>query len=280
MRDAHVALIQMATTEDVGTNIAAALARLDGLADSGARPDLVCLPEMFTFRPLGTRPVAEIGIPAGHGLAAELASRARRLDSYLVGTYVAEEADGTYSNACRVFNRSGELIGTHRKSHLFDAPGHAESAHVTAGERLSLVEADFGTFGLVVCYELRFPEIARTLALAGAECLVVPNSWPMDSSGPTPQELRTLLAATAIQNQAYVVHTNQTGRVAGLDLAGGSCVLDPRGHVVADAAGGGEQVLSGVLRGARVEEARAHRHLYAHRRPELYEPSAVARLRG
>ncbi|MFI9627413.1 carbon-nitrogen hydrolase family protein [Streptomyces sp. NPDC052042] len=280
MRDTRVELIQMATTQDVEANIASALARLDELADSGARPDLVCLPEMFTFRPLGSVPVTEVGIPGGHPLAAELAARARRLNSYLVGTYITEEADGTYANTCRVFNRSGELIGSYRKTHLFDAPGHAESAHVTAGERLCLVEADFATFGLVICYELRFPEIARTLALAGAECLVVPNSWPMDGSGRTPEELRTLLAATAIQNQAYVVHTNQTGRVAGLDLAGGTCVLDPRGHVVADAGGNGEQTVSGALRGAHVDEARAHRHLYAHRRPELYEPSAVARLRG
>ncbi|GLW99444.1 nitrilase-related carbon-nitrogen hydrolase [Microtetraspora sp. NBRC 16547] len=278
MRDINVALIQMATSLDVDANIGVALSRLDGLVASGARPDLVCLPEMFTFRALGSRRISEVGVHAGSGLAAELAARARRLGSYLVGTWIVDEGGGVYTNRCHVFSRGGDLVGGHRKTHLFDAPGHAESAYVTAGDRLSVVEADFGTFGIVVCYELRFPEVARTLALAGAECLVVPNSWPRDGAGRAREELGVLLAAAAVQNQAYVVHANQTGVVADLELVGGSCVIDPSGRLVASA-GERDRDLLARLDGTLVDEVRARRLVFAHRRPELYEPASVVRLK-
>lgn len=277
MRDAQVTAVQFGTGEDVDANIATALRMLDGLNEDGDQHDLVCLPEMLTFRPLGTRPTAEIAVPHTHRIRDELSVRARRLGSYLVAGYVMTGDDGRQYNVVDVFDRDGIRMGEHRKTHLFDAPGHDESSHVVPGDALTLVDADFGRVGLIVCYELRFPEIARTLALAGAELFVVPNSWPTDGRVRAGGDLSILLAATAVQNQAYVLHCNQAGPVGGLDLAGGSCVIDPKGARISDA-DGGDCVVTARIDGATMRDVRAARSVFAHRRPKLYHPDAVARL--
>lgn len=277
MRDARVTAVQFGTGTDVDANIATALRILDGLDEVGVQHDLVCLPEMLTFRPLGTRPTAEIAVAHTHRIRDELSIRARRLGSYLVAGYIMAGDDGRRYNVVDVFDRDGVRMGEHRKTHLFDAPGHDESSHVIPGDALTLVETDFGPVGLIVCYELRFPEVARTLAMAGAELFVVPNSWPADGRVRAGGDLSVLLAATAVQNQAYVLHCNQVGMVGGLDLAGGSCVIDPKGARIADA-GAGNCVVTARIDGATLRDVRAARSVFAHRRPELYHPAAVARL--
>ncbi|MFC5992978.1 carbon-nitrogen hydrolase family protein [Pseudonocardia hispaniensis] len=279
MEDVTAVAVQTSTGLDVGKNIETTLAHLDRLAEGRTRPDLVCLPEMFTFRALGARPTHEVAVRRESGLLDELSARARTLGSYLVAGYLVTDENGRVHNETQVLNRDGKLVGLHRKSHLFDAPGHDESAHVRPGDSLTVVRTDFGTFGIVVCYELRFPEISRTLALAGAEILVVPNSWPGDGTFCGEHDLSILLAAAAVQNQAFVVHANQVGTVGDLDLAGGSCVLDPRGRVV-KRAGCGPEIVTAWLDSGLLAETRSRRLVFNHRRPSLYDVAAVQSVSG
>ncbi|WGX97041.1 carbon-nitrogen hydrolase family protein [Nocardioides sp. L-11A] len=275
-RPVRVAAVQTEGGLDVERNVEGVRRQLVSLgADDGL--DLVVLPEMFMFRALGERPIEEVAVPADSEVDRWLAAEARRIGAHLVAGLLRREADGRVRNETVVLDRSGACVGRYHKTHLFDAPGNeAESRHVQAGDHLLVVDADFGTFGLVVCYELRFPEISRELAAAGAELLVVPNSWPTGGAARADEDLTLLLAATALSAQAPVVHANQVGRAGSLDLCGQTGVLSPRGCPVA-VAGPGVEIVVAELDLADVEATRRTRLVLEHRRPELYRPGAVRR---
>jgi predicted amidohydrolase len=276
----EVAALQFGTSLDVEENSARALKALYGLAALGRSLDLVCLPEMFTFRALGTPIDSDFATPAGSHLERQLAGWARAHHSFLVaGSYLRREADGRVYNSSLIFDREGRQLGVYRKTHLFDAPGHSESTWVTPGSHLATFNTEFAKVGVAICYELRFPEVARQLALAGCEIIVVPNSWPVDGTSMGNVQLETLLKGTALQNLSYILHCNQFGRVASLDLCGGSCVVDPKGEVVARASDR-EEALVHTVAIEYVEDVRRRRTTFLHRRPELYRPEAVVELAG
>lgn len=279
MGSTRVAVVQFGTTLDKRANIDKALSKLDELErTSGDGFDLVCLPELFTLRALSEPSLEEFNDfvePEGGSLQGELAKRAASLGAYVVaGSFLQRGNDGRVYNQSLVFDRSGRVIDRYRKTHLFDAPGHSESDRVAPGDGLLAFETDFGIVGVVICYELRFPEVARTLALAGASILAVPNSWPVDGVNLAADQLRVLLRGTALQNLCYVVHANQYGRVAGLDLCGRSCVIDPKGEIVAQASDM-EQTITTRIDPSFVRTMRAVRTTFRHRRPELYREEAV-----
>jgi predicted amidohydrolase len=279
MTDITVAALQFGTGLEPARNVERALASMDELRGGPEQFDLVCLPELFTFRALHTVEPGQIQRYAeapDSGLTERLAEHARALQTYLVaGSTLRRSDDGQVYNESLVFDRGGCVVATYRKTHLFDAPGHAESDHVAPGDRLVVFDSDFGRVGVVICYELRFPEVARTLALAGANVLAVPNSWPVDGINLGAGQLRTLLRGTALQNLCYVVHANQYGHVAGLDLCGRSCVVDPKGEIVGQASDRDGHAVVARLDLSFVEEIRKVRTTFSHRRPELYTTDAV-----
>ena len=132
---------------------------------------------------------------------------------------------------------NGDIAATYRKIHLFDVavdqgPSDTESARVTPGDRAVTAPLDGTTLGLTICYDVRFPELYRALALAGAEILTVPANFT-ERTGRDHWEV--LLRARAIENGAYVLAPAQTGG-AGPPAYGRSMVVDPWGTVVAQAA--------------------------------------------
>ena len=129
-----------------------------------------------------------------------------------------------------LIGRDGELLQSYRKTHLYDAFSSKESSSIAAGDRLmEPVATEFGKIGLFVCYELRFPEIARALTLKGADILIVPAGW---YAGPMKEEhWITLLKARAIENTVFICSSNQTGNA----FSGRSLIVDPMGAVLADA---------------------------------------------
>lgn len=281
MKEVSVAALQFGSTLDKQLNIERVLKLLDDLEASGARLDLICLPELFTLRAFDDVPdINDFIEPSNGPLEQELARRAAALGSYLVaGSFLRQEPSGDVHNESVVFDRDGSVLGRYRKTHLFDAPGHRESHVATPGDELVIFDADFGTVGIVICYELRFPEVARQLALAGASVLAVPNSWPIDGLTMASDQLRILLQGTALQNLCFILHANQFGRVGTLELCGRSCVVDPKGEIVLQASDS-EQVVVGRIDLDRVAEMRAKRTTFSHRRPELYRPESVRRLRA
>ena len=157
----------------------------------------------------------------------------------------AERApDGAVLNAATVVAPDGAVRGTYRKIHLF-SPGR-EDRHYRAGDAITLVDvpSDDGTWRIApaICYDLRFPELFRLAALAGAEVFTVGACWP----APRAAHRRALAVARAIENQAFVVACNRIGRDPNVDHAGDSFVVAPSGEVIAEA-GDAERVLEATL---------------------------------
>jgi deaminated glutathione amidase len=186
-------------------------------------------------------------------------ARSHRI-SVVAGMYeTAVESDRVYNTVVAV-DQSGEHIGSYRKIHLFDAFGFRESDTVRGGDEATLCfDLDGLRFGILTCYDIRFPELARLLIDEGAQVLLVPAAWP---NGPL-KELHwvTLVTARAIENTAYVV---AVGAANGM-YTGASLVIDPLG-VARVRAGESEELAFGDLSLARVLEARARVPSLQHRR--------------
>lgn len=156
----------------------------------------------------------------------------------------------------------GELLASYCKIHLYDAFSARESARVLPGtEEPPVVELDGTGVGLMICYDLRFPEVARSLAVRGAELIVVPSAW---AAGPLKEMHWKLLAsARALENTTYLAACSETSSVN----VGCSMLVDPLGVVVA-AAGVGPQLLFASVEPARIAAARRELPVLANRRYE------------
>ena len=168
----------------------------------------------------------------------------------------------------KVFNTvhlidNGRLAGVYRKLHLFSLLG--EDKAFDGGDSWLLAETSIGTVGVMICYDLRFPELSRRLAVEGAQVVCVPAQWPK----PRQEHWRTLLRARAIENQLFVVACNACGPIGKLDFFGMSMIIDPKGEVLAE---GGEAdcVITAPLDMQVMTDWRAQIPCFNDRRPELY----------
>ncbi len=270
-----VALVQLDATADVAANIAAAVALADEAAAGGAR--LVALPEYLQFRgpDNGFRASAR-PIPGPH--TEPFADVARRRGAWILVGSTAETSD----DPARPYNTSvliapdGSIAAAYRKIHLFDVaieagPTDTESARVMAGDRLVTADVDGVTIGLSICYDLRFPELYRALALAGAQILTVPANFT-ERTGRDHWEV--LLRARAIENAAYVLAPSQIGGPPGQPAFGRSMVIDPWGTVVAQAPDG-VAIIRADLDLDRVAAIRRQIPVLASRRSDAYRPDPV-----
>jgi predicted amidohydrolase len=271
-----VALVQLAATDDVAANIRTAVELADEAASGGAR--LVALPEYLQFRGPddGFRASAR-PIPGDH--TDPFADVARRRGAWILVGSIAESGD----DPARPYNTSvlvapdGSIAQTYRKIHLFDVaveegPVDTESARVTAGDRLALADVDGATVGLTICYDLRFPELYRALALAGAQILTVPANFT-ERTGRDHWEV--LLRARAIENAAFVLAPSQVFGPPGQPAYGRSMVVDPWGTVVAQAPDA-VSIVRADLDLDRVAALRRQIPVLANRRPETYTPDLAA----
>lgn len=234
----NVALIQMNSGASKDANVREALAAIDRAASTGAR--LIALPEVWTYLgdPSGNRAAAE-SIPGP--LTDLLAERARRHGIFLHAGSFFERVEGEprLFNTSAVFDPTGALIATYRKIHLFDVDlvsdtSYRESETIAPGDEIVLFDLDGLTVGLTICYDLRFPELFRILALSGADLIVVPAAFTM-ATGKDHWEV--LLRARAIENTVHMLAPNQVGQhPPGLWCYGRSMAVDPWGVVIAQAA--------------------------------------------
>ena len=159
---------------------------------------------------------------------------------------------------------AGKLAARYRKAHLFTLA--REPRFLKPGQSLTLAAIEGLQWGIMLCYDIRFPEMARSLALRGAEVVVVPAAWPAARAN----HWSTLLAGRAIENQLYMIGANRAGSDGSLQFAGGSRVVDPYGVLLAAAPEAGEQLLIAELQKSRVDEVRASMPVFQDRRPDLY----------
>jgi predicted amidohydrolase len=266
-----VAVVQLNAGDDKDANIEAALDSIDRAAATGAR--LVVLPETWTY--MGPdEGVAAAGEPIPGPLTELLAERARRHGIYLHAGSFYESAPGEPRafNTTVVFDPTGEIIARYRKIHLFDVDlagdaSYRESATVAPGDEIITVAIDGVTVGLTICYDLRFPELFRILALRGAEVIVVPAAFAMATGK---DHWGVLLRARAIENTAYVVAPNQLGvHPPGRWCYGRSLIVDPWGIVLAQALDL-PTVITATLDMAHLREVRRQVPSLANRMPDRY----------
>jgi predicted amidohydrolase len=224
--------------------------RLDGLVPAGC--DLVVLPEAFArdFGEAGSD-VSGYAEPVTGPFATEVERVAKERDTTVVaGMFEAGDDPARPFNTLVV---RGAATADYRKIHLYDSFGYRESDRLTAGAvEPALVEVAGVRVGLMTCYDLRFPELARLLVAEGADVLVVPAAWV---AGPRKVDhWRTLVRARAIENTAYVVAAGQPGP----RYSGHSMVVDPLGEVLAEAGDGPETLLARIEPDVLVEARRTN----------------------
>ncbi|MDF9714903.1 carbon-nitrogen hydrolase family protein [Nocardioides sp. ChNu-99] len=255
----RVALVQEAS----GLDPAANRRRLaEVVAHAGPGADLVVLPEAFA-RDFGTAgsDVSAFDEPLdGPFVTAAVAAAARAGTTVLAGMFETSDDPARPWNTL-VLVDAGGVRASYRKIHLYDSFGYRESDRLSAGEPTPVVAAVAGfTVGLLTCYDLRFPELARALVVDhGAEVLVCPAAW-LAGEGKA-HHWRTLAAARAIEDTAYVVATGQPAP----RYTGRSVVVDPLGRTLAEA-GDGPEVLHAELRRDVLDEARRTNPSLANRR--------------
>jgi predicted amidohydrolase len=220
MRPVKIAVIQMSLREgDVEGNTAKALSFLEQAGGAGVT--LAVLPEMwwtgFSYRRL---PDFADGTP---GSLRAVGGVARRHGMAVVGSWPEKEGDRIY-NTAYVIGSDGSVRGSYRKAHLFSPM--KEDVFLTSGDSLTVVKMEFGALGVLLCYDLRFPEFVRRLALDGAELIVVPSQWPEARI----DHFWTLLRARAIENQLFVAGANRAGTGGKVRFGGHSGVINPRGE--------------------------------------------------
>ncbi len=265
------AAVQLTSTADRERNLATADRLTRAAAAAGA--ELVVLPEKWAV--LGTPEETAAGAEPFDGPALTWAREAARdLGIDLVAGSIAERVPdrGKGSNTSVHVGPDGEVRAVYRKIHMFDVQvggrTYRESEHEEPGEEVVLSEAANGVeLGLTVCYDLRFPELYRILAVRGARIITVPSAFTVPT---TRDHWEALLRARAIEDQAFVVAANQVGEHApGYRSGGRSMIVDPWGVVLAQAPDA-ETFITADLDLDRQAEIRRTMPALANRRPSAY----------
>lgn len=277
MSEAVVACCQLAPViGDAGGNRAAAEEAIERAADADA--DVIVLPELvssgYAFRDdAEARALAE---PVDGPVVRGWVALAARLDVIVVGGLCELDAEGRVRNSAVLVDPTG-VRAVYRKVHLWDAE---PDAFVPGDEPPPVVETRVGRIGVMVCYDLEFPEWVRLPALAGADLLCAPVNWPATPrpAGERPGEVVRVQANAAI-NRMFVAACDRTGVERGVAWVGGSVIADPDGYPLAGPASPDEQAL--LLARCRLHEARdkaigPRSDVHADRRPELYAQPATA----
>jgi omega-amidase len=180
---------------------------------------------------------------------------------------VSERAEDSIYNSQAMIDAAGEVVAKYRKCHLFSPPPIEEHKCFSPGnEFASLAFAEF-QLGLSICYDLRFPEFYRALALEkNVNVFVISSAWPF----PRLEHLRTLATARAIENQSYVILSNRVGTDDGARFCGSSAIIDPYGVIVSAASTDREELVSAEISPEVISSVRKHMRVFEHRRSDLY----------
>jgi len=268
----RVACVQLNTRDDKPANVATAAGLVEEAASQGAR--IVALPETWTFKGAHAG-IIESGEWLDGPSTALMRDLAARLSIYLLAGSFYERTEGTrlLFNTSVLFGPRGERLAVYRKIHLFDVTvggaAYRESETLAAGAELVTAEIDGVTAGLTICYDLRFPELYRALALRGARIMFAPSAFTQHTGR---AHWEVLVRARAIENGCFVVAPDQTGEYApGRATWGHSMVVDPWGRILA-ACEGGVGICLADLDLSQVDVVRESVPALRHRRPDAYGP--------
>lgn len=182
---------------------------------------------------------------------------------WITGSLLLRTAAGVY-NAAPVFGPEGQILAPYCKIHRFGPM--AEDRWLAAGDAPGLFDLPWGKTGLAICYDLRFPELLRGYAAAGARLILLPSEWPH----PRLSHWQTLLRARAIEDQCFIAAANRVGSDRANSFCGHSAIIDPWGETVAEADGDSTLLLTASIDLAQADEVRRRIPVLSDRRPECY----------
>ncbi|MCA0354337.1 MAG: carbon-nitrogen family hydrolase [Chloroflexi bacterium] len=226
-----------------------------------AGADLLVLPELW-----GTGYLLEqahkLSDALGKGLFEEVAVLAARHHLAIVGSLLERDGEQVY-NTATLYDAQGKRLHSYRKTHLIGLM--QEDRYLGAGQQAEVFETAWGTSACAICYDLRFPELFRRYALAGAGVIIIPAEWPTARI----EHWRTLLRARAIENQAVVIACNRVGSDRANQFGGHSVVIDPWGNILVE---GDDQasLLTASIDLDSIAKARDFLPVFRDRRVELY----------
>ena len=218
------------------------------LIEAARNSDVILLPELWSTGYYPT-PVENFADKDGERTKEFLCAASEKFSVNIIGGSVIVDSGGEIFNRCMVANRRGEIVASYDKTHLFSFANEGDV--FSAGDKISVVELDGVKCGLAICYDLRFPEFIRKIALAGAEIIFIPAAWSLKRL--TPRQVFT--KARAIENQIFVVFANSSGK---------SEIVNPLGEVVAIAERG-DEILSAEINLREREEVIATMNLLGDR---------------
>ena len=271
MEKIKIAAIQMSTVADKMENVRTVKAYLEKIKDEN--PDFVILPEMFCC-PYQTENFPIYAEKEGGPVWQQLSGYAKQYGIYLIGGSMPEkDAEGNVYNTSYIFDREGKQLGKHRKVHLFDidvkgGQTFKESDTLTAGDSDTVFDTEFGKIGVMLCFDIRFPELSRMMVNDGARIVFVPAAFNM-TTGPAHWELS--FRTRALDNQIYMVGCAPARDVsAGYISWGHSIVTDPWGRVT-DMLDEKKGILLAELDMDYEEQVREELPLLKSRRKDMYK---------
>lgn len=225
------AIIQFCAHQDKQKNLKKILNYISKAAQNGAA--LCAFPEFMMFYTTSEQSAKELSEQAETmqgNFVTTIASAAQKNNIQIVGTiYEKNKIKNRVYDTSFVIDKSGKILSTYRKIHLYDALGFKESSKLTPGSKIiPPIKTDIGKLGMLLCYDLRFPEMSRSLATSGSEILIAPSAWVQ---GPHKEEhWITINKTRAIENGCYVIAPDQVGNI----YCGRSLIVDPYGKIILD----------------------------------------------
>lgn len=266
----NVAICQMIVGDDKEANLRQAA---EMIKEAAQKARIIVLPEIFNA-PYQTNLLSDYAETIPGPSSCFLSTQAQANQVLLIGGSIPEiDAAGKIYNSSCVFDHTGNMLAKHRKLHLFDIdiPGQIvfkESDVFSAGEYLDLIDYQQLRLAVLICYDIRFPELARRATLGGAQILFVPAAFNT-TTGPAHWEL--LMRTRAVDNQLFVVAASPARNPQSSYQAWGhSMVVDPWGNVIAEAQIGKEIVYAEINLDL-VQKVRQELPVLQHRRPNLYK---------
>jgi predicted amidohydrolase len=224
--------------------------------------NLIVLPEMwllgFDYEAMEETPASDI-----EDTLNLLGDLAYKFKSFIVSGTLAEVSEGRHYNTSYLIDPSGKVAGKYRKVHLFSEIG--EKDFFTPGTEIAHFETHVAKIGIAICYDIRFPELFRKMALRGVEIICVPAQFPH----PRLEHWDVLLRSRAIENQLFVVGCNRVGKMKNINYFGHSMIVGPYGEIIEEG-GEGEGIITETIDLEKVYEIRKILPSLSQRRPDVY----------
>ncbi|MEO0151483.1 MAG: carbon-nitrogen family hydrolase [candidate division WOR-3 bacterium] len=189
--------------------------------------DFIALPELWTTG-YKLKPYEEQSESENSQILKNLSKLAKEKSCYILAGSIFYKENDNYYNRSFLFDRNGNIVGYYSKMKLFK--GLNEHLIFKAGDKLGIFDTEFGRIGVMICYDLRFPEIARKLTFDGVKIIFVPSQWPISRI----EHFKVLLRARAIENQLFVIGINRYGLENENFFGGNSLVISPKGEIILD----------------------------------------------